>query len=181
VSFVARGGFIPGVTTCSVTATTGCLTLDKVTFPSVLNTGNSITLTGSTSFADTCTTGHCSTSTFPNNHATGGGTYVETNDATGAAISSGTYRIADTDGTAEGLAGVFYDDASGAPASTCSAASGLRVVMVYATLTDSTGNQHVATIDVMTGPLLPPTGYVQTGGTGGDFYMGAVPDTTITC
>jgi hypothetical protein len=42
VSFVAHGGFIPGVTTCTVTSTTGCLTFNNATLPSIDSNGKPI-------------------------------------------------------------------------------------------------------------------------------------------
>src|SRR6185437_14631870 len=90
VSYAAHGGqFTTPMPTCTVTATTGCLTCNAVTLQSINNTGNSITLTGATTFDDTCPgtiASPCVQSTFPNALATGGGDYVETNSS-GAVIS----------------------------------------------------------------------------------------------
>jgi len=204
VSFAAHGGFIPGLTPCVVTSTTGCLTFNNATLPwfSVTDAhgdflpGYTITVTGATSFVDACSTpgvdGLCRF-TPPNALATGGGTYVE-RDSTGAVVSQGIYRIADTAGWSEGLATLYYLDSNSNVVSSCAAATGLREVFVDATLIDSsTGATQTAGILGVTGTLpdalygspLPLAGVGTTSLTyfGQEVFLGTVSDSamSLTC
>ncbi len=183
VSYAAHGGqFTTPIPTCTVTATTGCLTFNGVTLPSRVGTGNSITLTGATTFDDTCTVGltngACVQSVLPNALATGGGDYVETNSS-GVVISQGSYRIADTAGSQEGLLETVFEDSAGNPTA-CPTAS-TRGVGGFATLIDkntgATQNVVVAAVTYQTNPAQ------NWGGVEGvaDYFFGPVPSTTITC
>jgi hypothetical protein len=186
VSYAARGGTIAGVSACSVTSTSGCLTFNGLKFTDPTY-GNTITLTGSTSFVDTCTSGYCFPSSFPNNLATGGGTYLET-DSSGTLISSGQYRVADTTGSSEGLLSLDYVDGTGASASTCGAATGARGIAIVATLIDGrTGTTKSVYIGTATGTLITASPGQYQGEVAGtsdysfDFGAATVPDSTITC
>jgi hypothetical protein len=178
VSYVARGGTISGVTACTVSSTTGCLTFDNTLLSSQLGTGNTINVTGSFSFVDGCdSTGFCQPS-LPNNLATGGGTYVE-KDSSGKVISSGIIRVADTAGYEEGLLFVYYLDTSDVPQATCSAGTGVRIVEVQATLIDSsTGATDWVSLGADTGAFEGPVGAAYTGT---DAYAGLVPTSAIAC
>lgn len=181
VSYAAKGGSIIGLSACVVTSTSGCLTFTNATLPSMAGTGNSITLTGSTSFVDSCTSGYCYSYSLPNNLATGGGTYVE-KDSTGTTISQGSYRIADTAGSYEGLYQLYYEDGSYNFVSSCAAATGGLLVDVVATMIDSsTGATQTVEIAGVTGSLFsPPLGSVATGS---DAFKGNLTSSqlSITC
>jgi hypothetical protein len=192
VSFVAHGGFIPGVTACMVTSTTGCLTFNNATLPELSGSdpGYTITLTGSTSFVDTCPSGTCdyvSSSNFnlPNALATGGGTYVE-QDSTGTVTHQGIYRIAGTAGSYEGLGGVVYVDPNRSLVSSCAAATGERLVLLVATLIDSSpgATPQLAVIEGATGvlPSTPPLPFAGVGTTS-DTFLGTVSSSamSLTC
>jgi hypothetical protein len=194
VSYAAHDGTIVGVSACTVTSTTGCLTFNNATLPATNSTGNplsggnTITLTGSTSFVNTCL-GLCyfTYPTNPNSLATGGGTYVE-QDSTGAVVSQGIYRIADTAGSLEGLGELDYQDLTGNYVSSCAAATGYRGVAVIATLIDSSmGTTQTAAIGGITGVLrtdppipLPAASVLLTNG---DEFLGTVSSSamSLTC
>ena len=184
VRYAAHGGTIVGVSACSVTSTTGCLVFDNVTLPSVQGTGNSITLTGSISFVTACpiplSAGICYPPT-PNDLATGTGSYVET-DAGGSVVSHGTFRIADTTGSSEGLFASVYLDSPGNP-STCTLATFDRVVYVAATLLDgSTGATQDALIAAGVGTAFAvPQGALQYVNPFVDTFSGQSSGITITC
>jgi hypothetical protein len=186
VSYAAHGGqFTTPIATCAVTATTGCLTFNGVTLPSVQGTGNSITLTGATTFDETCLGGGtgsigglaaCLYSVLPNALATGGGDYVETNSS-GGVISQGIYRVADTAGSSEGLFATAFADSGGNPTA-CPTAS-IRVVFAAATLIDkNTGATQTVAVAAETSPTAS-IGLVGVPAT--DVFEGPVPSTTITC
>ena len=184
VGFVAHGGTIVGINACTVTSTTGCLTFNNAILPSMEGTGNTISLTGSTSFVDTCTSGDCVFSTFPNTLATGGGTYVE-KGSTGAVISQGIYRIADTAGSFEGLYSLEYNDLNDNLVSSCAAATGFRQVVLYATLIDSTtGATQVAGFTAVTSviPITPAPPFADVVTTS-DQFLGTVSSSamSLTC
>jgi hypothetical protein len=161
---------------CTVTSTTGCVTFTNATMPSEEGSGNSITLTGTTSFVDTCPSSPCFFPA-PNTLATGGGTYTETN-STGMVISSGIYRIADTAGTPEGLFFLEYHDGNSNVVSSCALATGTRVVGVIATLIDGTTQAtQTAHIFAATGTdFNPPVGEVDTGN---DLFIGNLSSSTV--
>jgi hypothetical protein len=133
-----------GRPSCTVTATSGCLTFTNVVLPSNLGDGSTVTVNGVWSFTTTCNdadpTNLCP-ATVPNNLAAGSGTYV-IKDSTGAVVERGTIRAADTAGSIEGLDAVFYTDLSGNPTS-CSAAA-VRGVGVFG----STGNSADPSVEV---------------------------------
>jgi hypothetical protein len=180
VSYAAHGGqFTTPMPTCAVTATTGCLTFNKITLPSPY-TGNSITLTGATTFDDTCFDPNtsCEPSTFPNPNAlaTGGGDYVETNSS-GAVISQGIYRVADTAGSSEGLVFTGFVDSGGNPTA-CSTASAREVVASATLIDENTGVAQKVAVAALTSPT-QNLGAVINQPT--DVFEGPVPSTTITC
>jgi hypothetical protein len=174
VGYAAHGGqFTTPLPTCTITATTGCLTFIGITLSSILGTGNNITLTGATTFDDTCL--DCFPMATPNALATGGGDYVETNSS-GSVISEGIYRIADTAGSLEGLGGTDFVDSAGNTAA-CSPAYA-RVVAVVATLIDkNTGATQFVEVAVFTNPTLNAA----VAQTVSDLFRGPVPSTAITC
>jgi hypothetical protein len=191
VSYVAHGGTIVGVNACTVTSTTGCLTFNNATLPEASgpHPGATISLTGSTSFEDACSTpnanGLCGPFTYPNANAlaTGGGTYVE-RDSTGAVLSQGIYRIADTAGSSEGLFALQYLDSNQNVVSSCPAATGVRAVEVVATLIDSsTGTTQTDGIIGETGTLPtsppPPFGEVLPPTPSGDAFVATLSSSTI--
>lgn len=179
VSYAAHGGvFTTPLPACTVTATSGCLTFNGITFPSAEGTGNSITLTGATSFDDACS-GICQQSVLPNALATGGGAYVETNSS-GAVISQGAYRVADTAGSQEGLFAVGFSDATG-NATACTTASN-REIIVLATLIDaSTGAMQAVNIGAGTDQTDPTLGFGEVDTNADLFFSRSVPSSTITC
>jgi hypothetical protein len=176
VGYAAHSGvFTSPMPSCSVTPTTGCLTFNNVTLPSGMGSGNSITLTGATAFDDTCTASSCLQAVFPNTLATGGGDYVE-KDSSGAVISSGSYRVAATAGSAEGLYDADFLDAADNP-SACAAASQWTVV-VSATLVDANTG---ATQTVLMGAQRVPDGPFGAVIAASDAFVGPVPINTMTC
>jgi hypothetical protein len=176
VSYAAHGGAI----TCAETSISGCLTFNNATMPSAEGTGNSITLTGSIAFVDTCASGNCSFATR-NTLASGAGTYAITNSS-GDVISQGTFQVADKANTSEGLLNLSYMDGSGDYASSCASATGLLGIGVNATLTDTTTRKSQPVL--LTGftgiNTSSPQGRAVTPG---DFFIGDLPSTalTITC
>ncbi len=182
VSYAAHGGtFTTPMPTCTVSPGVGCLTFSGVTLPS--GTGNSITLTGATSFDDTCTTpvnGTCIQTVLPNTLATGGGDYMETNSS-GGVISQGSYQIADTVGTTEGLRGVEFLDSSNNPVACNDPSVNVREVFVVATLIDV--NSGVTQAVGILAATFPPTPSLSFGDVfaPSDVFVGSIPSTTITC
>jgi hypothetical protein len=180
VSFAAQGGYIPGVTACVADGTTGCLTFDNATLPAEFG-DTTITLNGSISFSEVCpspgSNGECYFS-LPNSLALGAGTYV-VKDSSGTVTSHGTFQVADTRGTLEGLSIVDYLDASGNPTSSCSNATSNRVVEVSVTLTDSSGGTSGAILEgYQAAPSLAAGGVAET--TTAD-YDGVSSGITISC
>jgi hypothetical protein len=178
VGYAAQGGqFTTPLPTCTVTATTGCLTFNGITLPSAMGTGNSITLTGATTFDDTCSA--CIQSAFPNTLATGGGNYVET-DSSGGIISQGIYRVADTAGSSEGLYFTHFTDSTISNPLACTSAT-VRQVLTVATLIDkNTGASQTVGIGAVTAPTMDYAVLQQLVGAT-DGFEGPVPATTITC
>jgi hypothetical protein len=176
VSYAAHGGkFTTPIPTCTVTATTGCLTFNGVTLPSVRGTGNSITLTGATTFDTTCD--ECVQS-VPNALATGGGDYVETNSS-GSVISQGIFRLADTAGFGEGLLEADFFDSNGTNLLACSAAPE-RLVKALATLIDrSSGAAQTVFLGAVTDSISNFNGAELSQAS--DTFEGPVPSTAITC
>ena len=74
-------------------------------------------------------------------------------DATGVIVSHGTFSVADTAGSSEGLQFLNYYDASGNFATSCAAATGARWVEVGMTLTNSSGITQSGVAEGLTGPL----------------------------
>jgi hypothetical protein len=125
-----------GRPSCTVTVTSGCLTLTNAVMS---GDGVTVTVNGVWSFATTCNdvdpvpANRCSAFPVPNNLATGSGTYV-IKDGTGGVVERGTITTADTPGSVEGLLEGLYESPGGP--SSCSAASLVRVLQVVG----STGN-----------------------------------------
>jgi hypothetical protein len=176
VSYAAHGGTM----TCAVTSISGCLTFNNATLPTAEGTGNSITLTGAIAFMDTCASGNCSFAT-PNTLASGAGTYAITNSS-GEVVSQGTFQVADTANTSEGLSYLSYTNGSGDYTSSCASSTGLLEIDVNATLTDTTtGQSQPVLLTGFTGiNISNPQGRAVTPG---DFFIGDLPSTalTITC
>jgi hypothetical protein len=174
VSFAAQGGtFTTPISPCLVTATSGCLTFNGATLPAFDGSGDSVTLTGATTFDDTCSSA-CevgATAGFPNSLATGGGDYVET-DSGGHVISQGIYRIADTPSSQEGL---FQTDFGG---SACTTATYREVIVAATTIDRNTGASQSMVIGVVAEPT-GSTGYFGPSLTA--TFVGPVPSNSITC
>ncbi len=174
VSYAAHGGqFSTPLPSCTVTATTGCLTFDSQTLTD--DSGDTLTLSGSFSFDSTCSTGEClySAPESSNDLALGGGTYTET-DSSGATIASGTFTAADTSG--EGLYATAFANDSGT--STCQDATSRSVAIIV-------GDSESADLGAVFAFTTAPSSGVEVTevvlNNGADTFFGSVDGTTITC
>jgi hypothetical protein len=185
VSYAAHGGqFTTPVPVCTVTATTGCVTLNNAVFASTAGDGSTMTLTGATSFDTSCAYGIYSRCTYPlpNTLAMGGGTYIQ-QSSTGQVTAQGIYRIADTTGSTEGLAtDGFSATGSGGYAGTPCTTAGERTVEVQATFIDS-HTQATSTLDIFvgTGQGSSGSGSISIQSVGALFIASSLPLDAITC
>jgi hypothetical protein len=145
VSYAAQGGvFVTPLAACTVTATSGCITLDgaplSVTEPD--GSYGTLTVSGVVSFDSSCVIQQCFYG-LPNTNAQGGGTFLET-DSTGATVSRGTFSLSGFN--QGGLVWTSFENwvtpGMWSVAPSCSAASN-RVVMFNMMLTDSSNKTRV--------------------------------------
>lgn len=163
VSYAAHGGqFSQGLPSCTVTATTGCLTFDNQQLTN--EQGDTVTVSGVFAFDSSCSN-DCSYS-LPNDQATGAGTYTET-DSSGTTIASGTLTVADANG--EGLAIIRTGG------SACSASSGVLIAISAAAVSGQS---------VTSAGLLVQTGatpYSEIGIGINPTFVGTTDNVTLSC